>query len=89
MIYKELHLDLKPGESLFVYTDGVTEAMNSDQELFSDERLLQDTCRAGTRDVEELVHTVRERVVEFVAGAPQSDDITMLMLTYHGYGNRD
>ncbi|PTN39055.1 SpoIIE family protein phosphatase [Desulfonatronum sp. SC1] len=110
--YAELHLDLAPGDGLFIYTDGVTEAMNERLELFSDERLLHDVSREVSREIaqktspetsretprpssddfhapagtsaEALVRVVRTRVMEFVAGAPQSDDITMLMLTYQG-----
>lgn len=82
--YKELSLDLLPGDALFIYTDGVTEAMNPEQELFSDEKLLIDACRAQNTDVENFIINIRERVVEFASGAPQSDDITMLMLKYNG-----
>jgi phosphoserine phosphatase RsbU/P len=82
--YKELSIDLLPGDSLFIYTDGITEAMNNRQELFSDEKLLSAACQAGTTEVEEFIINIREKVVEFVDGAPQSDDITMLMLKYNG-----
>jgi phosphoserine phosphatase RsbU/P len=82
--YKELFIDLRPKDALFIYTDGITEAMNLKQELFSDEKLLLDACQAGTTEVEEFVKNIRERVVKFVDGAPQSDDITMLMLKYNG-----
>ena len=82
--YKELSMDLSPGDALFIYTDGITEAMNINQELFSDDRLLNDIRQAETTEVENLVKIIRQRVVEFVDGAPQSDDITMLMLKYNG-----
>lgn len=78
--YKELSLDLGPGDGLFLYTDGVTEAMNPDKVLFSDERLLEDVCGAGSTDPREMVGIIRDRVRDFARDAPQSDDITMLML---------
>ncbi|MFW6005416.1 MAG: PP2C family protein-serine/threonine phosphatase [Desulfonatronovibrionaceae bacterium] len=78
--YKELSLDLEPGDGLFLYTDGVTEAMNPDKELFSDERLLKDVCGAGTTDTREMVGLIRKKVKDFAQEASQSDDITMLML---------
>lgn len=84
MNYKELSLDLEPGDGLFIYTDGVTEAMNPQKELFSDEKLLQDVAVLENAGVEEVIQAVRQRVVEFADSAPQSDDITMLMLRYNG-----
>ncbi len=84
--YKELQVDLGSGESLFVYTDGVTEAMNQKQELFSDERLLQAALQAQDLELERLLQNIREQVKTFAAGTPQSDDITMFVLRYHGPG---
>lgn len=86
MPYRPLSTTLAPGDTLFVYTDGVTEAMNKDKDLYSDERLLE-TARAG-KDLgpEELVGAVRADVAEHVAGAPASDDITMLCLHFKGPG---
>lgn len=82
--YKEISIDLMPGQGLFLYSDGVTEAMNHNQDLFSDERLLCDMIDVQALDVEELIRNIRERVTIFADGAPQSDDITMLMLKYNG-----
>ncbi|MFP4128714.1 MAG: SpoIIE family protein phosphatase [Desulfonatronovibrio sp.] len=82
--YKELDIELRPGDGLLLYTDGITEAMNQSQELFSDDRLLRDVEQAGTVEAQELIKDIRNQVMEFVDGAPQSDDITMLMLRYKG-----
>jgi sigma-B regulation protein RsbU (phosphoserine phosphatase) len=75
---------LKPGDQLVLYTDGVTEAMNKDNQFFSERRLettLQDMNGLSSKEV--IAKVVKE-VQRFSAGAPQSDDITMLVLDYVG-----
>lgn len=84
MDFKELRIDLNPGDGLFLYTDGITEAMNDSQELFSDERLLEHAELIKDKDVQDFIREIGDSVFKFVAGAPQSDDITMLMLRYKG-----
>jgi len=78
-------LRLAPGQSVLLYTDGVTEASNPEQALYSDERLLE-TLRAvpAGSDARQIVEAVRADVRTFVDGAEASDDITMLALTYLG-----
>ncbi len=82
--YREYDLSLKPGAKLFVYTDGVPEACNEEQEFFGLER----TVSALNQDVNEtpqkILENVRNAVKEFVAGAPQFDDLTMMCLQYNG-----
>lgn len=79
-------LILKPNDIIFLYTDGVTEAMNPQNELFSEERLKN--CLANlqlqNKDVTEITKGVRKEITDFTQGAPQSDDITMLTLIYKG-----
>lgn len=82
--YKSQKLTLKPNDTIFLYTDGVTEAMNPDSQLFSDERLKECLSGLKDKDVEEIIHAVREQIAEFAQGALQSDDITMLALRYNG-----
>ncbi|MCA1743439.1 MAG: SpoIIE family protein phosphatase [Desulfovibrionales bacterium] len=82
--YKELSIDLKPGDGLFLYTDGITEAMNKSQELFSDERLLEHAKMDKDSNSRDFVRDIGDSVFKFSDGAPQSDDITMLMLRYQG-----
>ncbi len=75
---------LQPGESLFLYTDGVTEAMNSEREQFEEERMLEALeggCNVSLRD---RILKVLKRLKEFTKRAPQSDDITMMILEYNG-----
>jgi serine phosphatase RsbU (regulator of sigma subunit) len=86
--YKEARIALQPRETLFLYTDGVTEAMDPYGNLYSDDRLevLLHGSRAGP--VELVQRTVGE-VRAYAAGEPQSDDITVLALRYLGDGKGD
>ena len=75
---------LTPGDMLLCYTDGVTEAMNPQQEMFAQHRLRASVAgmeRAGAADVAGALHA---RIREFAQGAPQSDDIAVLALKYWG-----
>ena len=69
---------------LFVYTDGVTEATNAEEELFGDDRMLEVLNANGDAGAEELLPAVKEALDEFVGEAPQFDDITMLAFKYKG-----
>lgn len=72
------------GDAIFQYTDGVTEAMPANHELFGEERLLDAMNSAPSTQPEDLLAYVRARIDEFVKGAAQFDDITMLGLQYKG-----
>ena len=76
--YVEHTVKLQKGDTLLVYTDGVTEASNADQELFGDERLLAAVQQCQNLSVPDFIKQVRTSISEFVAGAEQFDDITML-----------
>ena len=80
--YAEHKITLKKGDSLLIYTDGVTEAANSQKELFGDQRLLTavESAPSTTLTMPELIKNVRTSIDSFVAGAEQFDDITMLAL---------
>ncbi|MCR4891429.1 MAG: PP2C family protein-serine/threonine phosphatase [Lachnospiraceae bacterium] len=82
--FRETETDLKPGQSLFLYTDGVTEATSADVELFGEKRLTDSLSAHATDDVTDLLKHVREDIDSFVGDAPQFDDITMLCLKYLG-----
>ncbi len=75
-------LMLQPGDTLFLYTDGVTEAMNKNEELFTDARLISALQKNPTQPLEEMVNNVFSEVENFAAGAQQSDDITCLVLRF-------
>ena len=78
----EFHLD--PGDSLFVYTDGVTEATDSHNELFGTDRMISALNSRLSATPAELLPAVKQAIDEFVGEAPQFDDITMLNLQYYG-----
>ena len=82
--YKEYELDLMPGDCIFEYTDGVTEATNAEEELFGTDRMLAALNREAYDSPEKLLAGLRKEIDEFVAGAPQFDDITMLCMKYQG-----
>lgn len=82
--YQTYELQLNPGDSFFVYTDGVPEATNAKNELFGNERLLSALNDDPSYSVVELLDHVKERVDGFVKEAPRFDDITMLALRYFG-----
>ncbi len=82
--YREICVNLLPGDGFFLYTDGVTEALDRDQQLFSDEKLLE-TIQTGPLDrLEATIGNVMEKVENHAGEAPQSDDIAMLMIRYNG-----
>jgi sigma-B regulation protein RsbU (phosphoserine phosphatase) len=82
--FKDLALKLNPGDYLFLYTDGVTEAMNSRNEIFSDERLLTDIGHRNQKDVKGITREIRQKISEHTGSAPQSDDIAMMMIRFNG-----
>ncbi len=86
MTYSTCEVDLQKGDTLFLYTDGVTEAMNEEDELYSDPRLLNLLTAAGEKRPEQLVKNVSDSVADFAGEAEQSDDITMLAIQFADKG---
>lgn len=82
--YTKSEMQLQPGDMIYLYTDGVTEATNEAEELYEEERLLQVLNENGDADTETICNAVLESVDAFADGAPQFDDITMLALKYNG-----
>ena len=82
--YKPQELQLQPGDMIFLYTDGVTEATNANNELYGEDRLLAAINAKEFASMEELCTFVKADVDAFVAEAPQFDDITMVALKYFG-----
>ena len=78
MRYKEYELQLEKGGTLFLYTDGVPEATNSQEELFGTGRLLEAMNRHKEHDVTTLLSDIKNAVDVFVGEAEQFDDLTML-----------
>ena len=82
--YKDYELTLKKGDSLFLYTDGVAEATDADNQLFGTKRTLEALNTDPDALPEELLKNVRKAVDAFVKDAPQFDDLTMLGFRYFG-----
>ena len=82
--FKEHEFELHPGDTLFVYTDGVAEATNASNELFGTERMLEALNKDKDAPAEQLLKNVKEAIDDFVGEAPQFDDITMLGFKYFG-----
>ena len=87
--YREHEFELHPGDRLFVYTDGVAEATNTENKLFDTERLLDVLNENRDSSPKELLAAVKGGIDSFVDGAEQFDDITMLCLDYFGPKNED
>lgn len=86
--YQTVELKLNPGDTLLAYTDGVTEAMDTEETLYSDQRLLQTLEGEARTSPEEMVKHVLESVQKFAEGAPQADDITVLAVRFKGVSKR-
>ena len=84
--YKMYTTAFEPGDVLYLYTDGITEAANEAGDLFGNDALQQTLSSAGTSDPETLDTIVRNAAAEFVAGAEQADDMTTLVITFKTEG---
>lgn len=84
MPYNDKVIQLASGDMIFVYTDGVTEATDAEEKMYSEERMVD--ILASVKDVspEKLINAVKSDVETFVGDAPQFDDITMLSVRYYG-----
>ncbi|MBQ6494340.1 MAG: PP2C family protein-serine/threonine phosphatase [Erysipelotrichaceae bacterium] len=83
-VFKEHEFQLEPGDTIFVYTDGVPEATNANGELYGTERMLKALNNNLDLNVNQLLPAVRKDVDEFVGEAPQFDDLTMMGFYYKG-----
>lgn len=86
--FKEHSFELNPGDSLFVYTDGVPEATSAEDELFGTDRMIEALNRDPDAAPELILKNVRAGVDGFVREAEQFDDLTMLCFRYIGSGNK-
>ena len=87
--FREHEFEMHPGDCLYVYTDGVPEATNSEDELFGCDRMLDALNQKPQASTQELLFGVKEKIDAFVGEAPQFDDITMLCLDYYGKGGKN
>jgi len=82
--FKQHEFELHPGDSIFVYTDGVAEATNKDDELFGTERLKETLNSEQDSSPEKIIENVMNGIKNFVKDAEQFDDITMMCIRYNG-----
>ena len=80
--YRAGEITLNPGDRLFLYTDGVPEATNTQNKLYGEDRLLNFMNDNASVEATKLLPALKNNIDEFVGEAPQFDDITMLMLDY-------
>jgi sigma-B regulation protein RsbU (phosphoserine phosphatase) len=82
--YNEAAIQLAKGDALFLFTDGVTEAFDPDEQEYGDARLAAALLNGESAAIEDMAGRVVASVAAFAGTAPQSDDITCLALRYHG-----
>lgn len=87
--YRKNELQLEAGDVIYLYTDGVTEATNINDELYGEDRLLKLLNAHPNVTMEELLAIVKADVFAFAGEAPQFDDITMLAIKFNGTAERD
>ncbi|MGH9311667.1 MAG: PP2C family protein-serine/threonine phosphatase [Vicinamibacterales bacterium] len=85
-LLEEETLSIEPGDVFVLYTDGVTEAMNADSDLFGDNRLSRLVEEHGHLDSSELRERILREVEAFVSGADQHDDMTMILIKIEEVG---
>jgi len=78
--YARARFDLNEGDALFLFSDGITEALDTEQQLFSEARLEKCLAELTDASAQKLVEGVGGAVSHFLKGAPPSDDVTMLAL---------
>ena len=86
-VFQSAHIVLAPKDALFIYTDGITEAINSQNLLFSESLLEQGLVELENQPVVQIIQGILDRVIDFAQGTPQADDITMMALRYYGKNN--
>ena len=82
--YQSKTLTIRKNDSILLFTDGVTEAMNERHELFSEKRLEEVLITSEEPSVEELIQGILEKVFEYCHDVEQTDDITMLAIRFNG-----
>lgn len=80
--YRQNEITIAPGDRLLLYTDGVTEATNSQNQLYGEERLSAFMNAHSDEKAEDILQDLKSDIYAFQGEAPQFDDITMLMLDY-------
>ena len=84
LTYENYEIQMKPGDRLFMYTDGIPEANNKERKLFGTDRMVSALNKDPTAELKTVLKNVREAVDQFANGAEQFDDLTMLCIEYKG-----
>lgn len=87
--FREHEFEMFPGDTLYVYTDGVAEATDASNQLYGTDRMLEVLNRNQDADMQSLLAEVSNDIDRFVGEAPQFDDITMLGMIYYGAGDEE
>jgi sigma-B regulation protein RsbU (phosphoserine phosphatase) len=88
MSFEEHSFQINPGDCIFVYTDGVTEAQNNNDELFGEERMQSALNKYKDCNIEDIILGMKQSIDDFADGATQFDDITMLAFIFKDYYNK-
>lgn len=82
--FEQYEINLSPGDILFLYTDGITEALNSQNELFTSEKLLETANHYHNLHINIFCDAIKYELEKHTAGAEQTDDIAMMAIQYKG-----
>ncbi len=85
-VFQDYELQMEPGASLFLYTDGLAEAVDQDEQMFGTDRILEKLNADPDRSPEEILHDMRSAVYDYTGTDELFDDLTILCMTYHGQG---
>ena len=85
-VFQDYELQMDPGASLFLYTDGLAEAVDQDEQMFGTDRILEKLNTDPERSPEEILHDMRTAVYDYSGTEELFDDLTMMCMTYHGQG---
>lgn len=88
--YKSCETQLKAGDSIFLYTDGITEALNTNKQFYGEPRLLEKINSITEKDLstQDILTEIKSDIEVFSDEEPQADDITMLAFKYKGFANK-
>ena len=84
MKYREYELQMEPGASLFLYTDGLAEAINPDNQMFGIERILERLNAEPSNSPQQALQSMKQAVDAYIQGLEPFDDLTMMSLAYYG-----
>lgn len=85
-VFQDYELQMESGASLFLYTDGLAEAVDQDEQVFGTDRILEKLNTDPERSPEKILHDMRAAVYDYTGTEELFDDLTMMCMTYHGQG---